>query len=77
MTKPASLESARAAKKNAARVIKSRVGQEVAVGITRVSDSGYALKINLTTAPDRSVELPDEVDGVQLKVEVVGKIRKR
>jgi hypothetical protein len=77
MTKPVSLESARAAKKHAARVIASRVGEEVAVGITGSADAGYSLKINLTTAPRRGVELPDEVDGVPVKVEVVGKIRKR
>jgi hypothetical protein len=37
----------------------------------------YALKINLTSEPHQDVILPDEVEGVPVRVEVVGKIRKR
>jgi hypothetical protein len=77
MKKGVSLESARAAKQRAAQVFLPLVGEEVAVGITRLDHDHFCLKINLTSAPDRDVELPDEVEGVPVQVEVVGKIRKR
>lgn len=76
MNKGVSLELARAAKPGVARVFAPLVGEEVAVGITRC-DEGYALKVNLTSEPGRDVELPDEVEGVPVQVEVVGKIFKR
>ncbi len=72
-----SLKSARAAKQRAAQVFVPLVGEEVAVGITCLGDDRYALKVNLTSEPDKDVELPDEVEGVPVQVEVVGKIRKR
>ncbi len=77
MKKGVSLESARAAKRRAAQVFVPLVGEEVAVGITRLDNDCFCLKINLTSAPDPDVELPDEVEGVPVQVEVVGKIRKR
>ncbi len=77
MKKGVSLESARAAKRRAAQVFVPLVGEEVAVGITRLDDDCFCLKINLTAEPDQDVELPDEVEGVPVQVEVVGKIRTR
>ncbi len=77
MKRAVTLEAARAAKKHAARVVARRVGEEVAVGITGSAVTGYALKINLTSDPGQDVDLPNEVDGVPLQVEVVGQIRKR
>lgn len=70
----ATLEEARAAKVHAREVFEP-LARVAGVGITRVAD-GYGVKVNLTTAPDPGVELPDEVDGVPVRVEVVGVIRK-
>lgn len=72
-----SLEAARAAKERASAVFSPLVGDEVAVGITRLDDEGFGLKVNLTSEPDRGVTLPDEIEGVPVQVEVVGRIRKR
>ena len=77
MKKGVSLKSARAAKQRAAQVFAPLVGEEVAVGITHLDDDGFALKINLTSEPSQDVKLPDEIEGVPVQVEVVGKIRKR
>ena len=72
---PHTVEEARAAKKRAMDVFKG-LGTVVGVGITKI-DGGYALKVNLREQPKRSVTLPDSVDGVPVRVEVVGPIRKR
>ena len=77
MKRGATIESARAAKQAAARIFGPLVGEEVAVGITRLADDGFCLKVNLTSEPAKGVELPDEVEGVPVQVEVVGRIRKR
>jgi hypothetical protein len=77
MKKGVSLESARAAKRRAAQVFAPLVGEEVAIGIARLDNDRFCLKINLTSEPDQDVELPDEVEGVPVQVEVIGKIRKR
>lgn len=77
MKQGVSLESARAAKARAAEVIAPLVGEEVAVGITKLSDDCFGLKVNLTNDPGEDVRLPDEVEGVPLLVEVTGKIHKR
>lgn len=74
MTTPnnTSLEQARAAKPKASLLLASL--PVVGLGITRVGD-GYGLKVNLDQkVPDDAV--PDQVDGVPIKIEVVGKIRK-
>ncbi len=71
-----SLSDARAAKSQAAKVFGKLVG-DVAVGIMSLGDDGYGLKINLTCAPDKAVALPREIQGVPVRVEVVGTIRKR
>jgi len=72
---PVTLTQARAAK-NAARRRFRAVGDVVSVGITRV-DVDYAVKINLREAPRRDVEVPREIDGVPVRVEVTGAVRKR
>ena len=77
MKKGVSLESARAAKQRAAQVFGSLVDEEVAVGITRYGEDSFGLKVNLTSDPVETVELPDEVEGVPVQVEVVGRIRKQ
>jgi hypothetical protein len=77
MKKGVSLQSARAAKQRAGQVFASLVEEEVAVGIVHLGDDGFALKVNLTSEPRKDIELPDEVEGVPIQVEVVGKVRKR
>lgn len=76
MKKGVSLESARAAKQSVAELFAPLVGEEVAVGITRVDD-GFGIKVNLTSEPSEDVQLPDEIVGVPVLVEVIGRIRKR
>jgi hypothetical protein len=46
------------------------------VGITRVG-KGYAVKVNFASAPSADFEIPDEVDGVPVRVEVTGRIKAR
>ena len=77
MKEGVSLKSARAAKRHAGQVFASLVGEEVAVGITSLSGDLFGLKINLTTEPSQDVELPPEIEGVAVQIEVVGEIRKR
>lgn len=76
MTSGFPLERVRAAKPKAAAVFRDLVG-EVAVGIAPLGDGLFGLKVNLTVSPAPEVELPREVDGVPVVVEVVGPIRKR
>ena len=76
MSQGVSLKEAQKAKAKASKVFKPLVG-EVAVGIMRLGDEDFGLKVNLSKSPDKDVSLPTEVDGVPVKVEVVGKIRKR
>ena len=75
MTKPATLDIARAAKLHALDVFES-LAEVVGVGITRF-ESGYGLKINLAQPPAQADSLPSEVDGVPVRIEVVGRIRKQ
>lgn len=70
----ATLERARAAK-GRAREVFDRLASVAGIGITRVDD-GYGVKVNLRADPGPEVELPHEVDGVPVRVEVVGTIRK-
>jgi hypothetical protein len=67
------LEQARAAKRKAVACLAAL--PVVGVGITRIGD-GYGLKVNLSEGvADDAV--PEQMDGVPIKTEVVGKIRKR
>ncbi|MFW6028340.1 MAG: hypothetical protein ACOC9Q_02315 [bacterium] len=72
-----SLNVARAAKSRVGQVFGELVGEEVAVGVTRLRDDGYAVRVNLPKDPGEGVGLPDEVEGVPVEVQVVGRIRKR
>ena len=69
------LDRARAAKARAHKVF-SKLADVVGVGITTIG-SEYGLKVNVSSPPPSSTTLPSEVDGVPVRVEVVGKIRKR
>ena len=69
------ISQARAAKQHALEIF-SAFAEVVGVGLTRI-DHGYGLKVNLGTKPEDSAILPRDVDGVPVRVEVIGKIRKR
>lgn len=71
-----SLEDAQAAKGEATRVFAELVG-EVAVGIMKMENDQFGLKVNLTEQPAKGISLPVEIQGVPVKVEVIGRIRKR
>lgn len=68
-------EEVRSAKAHAHAVF-SQLADVVGVGITRRGD-GYALKVNLRSAPPAGVTLPADVDGVPVEVEIVGTLGKR
>ncbi|MBI4589923.1 MAG: hypothetical protein HY725_13895 [Candidatus Rokubacteria bacterium] len=72
---PVSLDDARAAKAKAMEIF-GRLVVVVGVGITRI-DGGYGIKVNLREQPAPGVDLPQTVNGVPVRVEVVGPIRKR
>ena len=69
------VDEARAAKKRAMDVFKGLV-PVVGVGITKI-DGGYGVKVNLRDKPKAKITLPETIDGVPVRVEVVGTIRKR
>jgi hypothetical protein len=72
----ANLKDAQAAKSRAAKVFGELVG-DVAVGLVKLGDDQFGLKVNLTEQPSANLALPDNIDGVPVQVEVVGHIRKR
>jgi hypothetical protein len=74
MSKTATLQQARAAKAKAARMVSGHPDVN-GVGITRDGD-GYAVKLNLS-ARSKADPLPRQIDGVKVRTEVVGSIRKR
>ena len=64
------LEEVRAVKPRALAVFEA-LAPVVGLGITRVGD-GYGLKVNLQVAPTSGTVLPADVEGVPVRVEVVG-----
>lgn len=73
--RPTLLEQAEAAKRTALRQF-GKLGIVASIGITRVK-ARYALKVNLSEPVAPGVELPTEIDGVPVHVEVIGTIRAR
>ena len=69
------LDEARAAKHRALDEFRGKASV-VGVGITRVGD-GYGVKVNLDAPPAADAKLPDTIDGVPVRIDVVGSIRKR
>ncbi|MDY3559535.1 hypothetical protein R5W23_000528 [Gemmata sp. JC673] len=67
------LDQARAAKPRAQEVF-GALAEVVGIGITRVAD-GYGLKVNLRTPLPTDTVTPTEVDGVPVRLEVVGQPR--
>ena len=68
------LDRARAAKERAKAVF-ARKASVVGVGIIKL-DGGYGVKVNLGAPPPPDADLPETIDGVPVRVEVVGTIRK-
>ncbi len=69
------LDKARAAKEQVKAAFAGKA-TVVGIGITRIGN-GYGVKVNLGAPPDADAELPETIDGVQIRVEVVGPITKR
>ncbi|MBX3180729.1 MAG: hypothetical protein KF886_25560 [Candidatus Hydrogenedentes bacterium] len=69
------LSQARAAKPRVHELLRA-MPQLAGVGITRVG-KGYAVKVNLTEPPGDDLGVPTELDGVPIRVEVVGYVTKR
>ena len=69
------LDEARAAKKTALGVFE-RLTTVAGIGITR-SGQGYGLKVNVQCLLPADVTVPKKIDGVPVRVEVVGPIKKR
>jgi hypothetical protein len=70
----ATLLQARSAKRKAARRL-AGVPQVNGIGVVRMK-TGYGLKVNLAEEVGAGV-IPEAVDGVPLRAEVVGRIRRR
>jgi hypothetical protein len=68
-----SLEQARAAKRSPTARRLSQRPQVNGIGITKGAD-GYALRVDLVEPVDRA-ELPEEIEGVPVAVDVVGRAR--
>ena len=68
-----SLADVRAAKEKVAALIAENQAVN-AIGITQ-DEHGYCVKVNL--AADSAEGIPEEVDGVPVRVEVIGTIQKQ
>jgi hypothetical protein len=71
---PATLPEAQAAKARAIEIF-GPLAEGVGVRITRF-DSGYGLKINLGSESEQAAQLPTDIEGVPVRAEVGGSIRK-
>lgn len=69
------LERARAAKAHIARQL-ANLPTLTGIGLSRVKGE-YAVKVNLSEPLASEATLPDEVDGVPLRIEITGPIRPR
>ena len=75
MNRGATLRKAQTAKTKALRVFRDLVGH-ASVGVVPFGDHRYGLKVNIETVPDEGVSLPNNVDGVPVRIEVVGTTHK-
>ena len=69
------LDEARAARKRAKALFAGKAAV-VGIGLTRIGD-GYGVKVNLEKSPAPDAALPETIDGVPVRIEVVGTIRPR
>jgi hypothetical protein len=71
----ATLDDVRAVKAKAMAIF-SPLAEVVGIGITRIGE-GYGLKVNLRIAAGKNAQLPTDVDGIPVKVEIVGRLTKQ
>ena len=71
--KTTGLDEARAAKERAKAIFAGK-SSVVGIGITRVGDR-YGVKVNLNAPPAADAGFPESIDGVPIRMEVVGPIR--
>jgi hypothetical protein len=71
----ADLEQARAAKERA-KILFALNASVVGIGINRIAGGGFGVKVNLSEPLPPDVDLPETIDGVPVRIEVVGTIRK-
>jgi hypothetical protein len=64
------LEAARAAKRKALRLFET-LAAVCGAGIAK-EGGRYVVRVNLETEPDPALELPREVDGVPITIQVIG-----
>ena len=76
MTIGVTLTEAQAAKGQAFSLFQKLAGN-VAVGIVPLGKGLFGLKVNLVEAPAAQTAFPTQVNGVPVRVEVTGAIRKR
>lgn len=69
------LEATRAAKRKARRLFGARA-HVTGIGIVR-RGGAYCVKVNLEAEPEPGVDLPEEIDGIPVIVQVTGRIRKQ
>jgi len=70
----ATKQDALAARRPAMVRLKQILHQDVGVGVVP-NAKGWALKINLNSAPPDDVDLPGTINGVPTKFEVVGPVK--
>jgi hypothetical protein len=75
MSSSPTLDQARAAKSKALTMLQD-ASAVVGVGIVR-RNGGYCVKVNVSHAPAAAEAVPASIDGVPVRVEVVGVLRKR
>jgi hypothetical protein len=75
MSSSPTLDQARAAKSKALTMLQD-ASTVVGVGIAR-RNGGYCVKVNVSHAPAAAEAVPETIDGVPVRVEVVGVLRKR
>ncbi len=69
------IDEARAAKAKAVELLKG-LPAVVGIGIAKLAE-GYGVKINVSQETGEARSLPTSIDGVPVRVEIVGTIRKR
>jgi hypothetical protein len=74
-TETVTLEQARSAKPSVEALF-AKIAKVVGIGITRIGKN-YGVKVNLAQKIPENVTVPESVDGVPIKTEVVGTIRKQ
>jgi hypothetical protein len=71
---PSSRDNASQAKEKTKQILAS-LNVDGSVGLENLGD-GFGVKVNLSEPPPNEITLPQDVDGVPVRVEVVGNVRK-